>query len=306
MKVGAEKLNTGVEFSNSSGRISGNLTKQEICSCTVMKAGFSSPIMRTIPVIILIACGASLALAQKSAPLSADQLAEITARGRMLAEYDRAAWRSTDAVMATHPKEDSNGRFVCRKSDKSWTCVFGHLGTDKFLIDYEAVQGESPEEFHVQRHEPPAEDTGFYFAGVKAMMVAGKDFQTTAENRPYNPSVLPAPSGQLYVYMVPAQTQNGVFPFGGDARYLVTADGNTIVEKRQLHKAILEMKTQDAAPGKTAGGWHTHVLSDVPEDTDVLYVLSRKPLVPEFIGTGDKKHVRIYVVNTDGAIKVSK
>jgi len=260
--------------------------------------------MQTITsVLACLLCCAPITLAQKSAPLSRDQLAEITARGRFLAEYDQAAWHATDAVMATHPKQDSGSRFVCQKSEKTWTCVFGHLGTDKFLIDYEAVQGTSLEQFQVKRHDPPAEDTGYYFAAVKAMLVAGKDFQFTAENRPYNPSVLPAPSGQWYVYMVPAQTKKGVFPLGGDARYLVTAEGNTVVEKRQLHKSILETTAQTPQGTKIASGFHSHVLTDVPEDTDVFFVLTRRPLVPEMIGTGKKQ---MYEVETDGTIKPMK
>jgi hypothetical protein len=260
--------------------------------------------MRTIfAIVVFVSCFPGIALTEKSAPLSREQLAEITARGRLLAEYDRAAWHATDALMATHPQEDSSGRFVCRETGTTWACVFGHLTADKFLIDNEAVQGASPEVFQIKRHDPPAEDTGFYFAAVKAMIVAGKDFQLTAQNRPYNPSVLPAPSGQWYVYMVPAQTKKGVFPLGGDARYLVTADGNTVVEKRQLHKSILETTAQVPAGGKIAGGFHTHVLSDVPEDTDVFYVLTRKPSVPEMIGTGKKQ---VYEVETDGTIKPLK
>lgn len=33
------------------------------------------------------------------------ELVAITARGRLLAEYDQAAWHATDVVLATHPKE---------------------------------------------------------------------------------------------------------------------------------------------------------------------------------------------------------
>lgn len=260
--------------------------------------------MRTITALVaILSCCTLIALAQKTAPLSREQLAEITARGRLLAEYDQAAWHATDAVMAAHPKQDSGSRFVCRKTEPAWTCVFGHLSTDKFLIDYEAVQGASPEEFQIKHNDPPAEDTDFYFAAVKAMLVAGKDFQLTAESRPYNPSVLPAPSGQWYVYMVPAQTKKGVFPLGGDARYLVTAEGNTILEKRQLHKSIMETTAQVPNGGKFAAGFHTHVLTNVPEDTDVFFVLTRKPLVPEMIGTGKKQ---MYEVETDGTIKPVK
>lgn len=260
--------------------------------------------MRTIlATAVLLSCCAIVATAQKSVPLSKEQLAEITARGRMLAEYDQAAWHATDAVMATHPTGDGSNRFICRKEEKAWTCVFGHLDTDKFIVEYEAVQTAGHEEFQVKHQEPPADDTGFYFTGVKAMMIAGKDFLMTAEKRPYNPAILPAPSGQFYVYMVPAQIKNRVFPLGGDARYLVAADGNSIIEKRQLHKTIIEDASQVPNGGKLAAGFHTHVLTDVPEDTDVFYVLSRKPLVPEMIGMAKKQ---VYEVETNGTIKLLK
>jgi hypothetical protein len=259
-------------------------------------------VMRTF-FLFLLSCCTALALAEKTAPLSKEQLAEITARGRMLAEYDQAAWHATDAVMATNPKQDSGSRFLCRKNDATWTCVFGHLTPDKFLIDYEAIQGPSPQEFQIKRYEPAIEDKGFFFAGAKALMAAGADFQKTAENRPYNPSVLPGPSDQFYVYIVPAQTKKGIYPLGGDARYVVSRDGNTIIEKRQLHKSILEINPANVPKGASfSGGWHTHVLTDAPEDTDVFFVLSRKPLAPESVGAG--KHV--YYIETDGSIKVSK
>lgn len=258
-------------------------------------------VIRTI-FLFLLSCCTAVALAEKTAPLSREQLAEISARGRMLAEYDEAAWHATDAVMSTHPKQDNDTRFVCRKADARWTCVFGRLAADKLLIDYEALQGTSAKEFQVKHHEPPMEDTGFFFAAVRAMMTAGNDFQKTAEKRPYNPTVLPAASGQFYVYMVPAQTKKGIYPLGGDARYLVSTDGSTIVDKRQLHKSILETNQQVPAGTKFAGGVHTHVITETPEDTDVFYVLTRRPLTPESVGAG--KHV--YFIETDGTIKVSK
>lgn len=80
------------------------------------------------------------------------------------------------------------------------------------------------------------------------------------------------------MYVLPAQTQAGIYPLGGDERYLITADGSAIVEKRQLHKAIIEVRPDSMPKGTTpAAGYHTHVLSDVPEDTDVFHVLTRKP-----------------------------
>jgi hypothetical protein len=41
----------------------------------------------------------------------------------------------------------------------------------------------------------------------------------------------------------------------------------------------------------------------VPEDTDVFYVLTRQPSVPEYIGTLKKK---LFIISTDGTIREGK
>ena len=229
---------------------------------------------------------------------------DVTARGKALYEYDEAAWHATDAVRATNPAPESVGRYIANRSDVGWTVVFGHLNEkrDKFLVAYEATQGTSLQEFTVKKLEPPQEDASLYLAAANAIDTALRDFR--GENRPYNVAVLPASSDQLYVYVIPAQTKNGVYPLGGDARYLITTEGTSILEKRQLHKSIIETSPDSIPKGATpAAGFHTHVLSDVPEDTDVFHVLTRQPPQPEYIGTKNKK---LYVIQTDGTILEGK
>ena len=46
------------------------------------------------------------------------------------------------------------------------------------------------------------------------------------------------------------------------------------------------------------GAYHTAVLDDVPEDTDVFHVLARRPPVPEWVAT--QKYV--YKIEPDGTI----
>jgi len=138
----------------------------------------------------------------------------------------------------------------------------------------------------------------FFLFAVRAIDVAMKDFGGTS--RAYNVAVLPAPTEQLYVYLYPAQTKARVYPLGGDVRYLLSPDGLKIVEKRQLHKTILETPPQ---PGKkTVAGFHMHILSDVPEDTDVFHVLTQDPPLPEYVGTA---HF-VYMVMADGTIQIQK
>lgn len=105
----------------------------------------------------------------------------------------------------------------------------------------------------------------------------------------------------MYVYLYPAQVKAGVYPLGTDVRYLLSPDETKIIEKRQMHKTILEYAAPADRSESVAGGYHTHVLSDVPEDTDVLLVLTRQPPVPETVGAGDY----IFTIATDGKIAVA-
>jgi hypothetical protein len=232
---------------------------------------------------------------------SESELAAITARGRTLYEYDQAAWHATDAVVAANPPKELIGRYIARKTEAGWAVAFGRLNEakDAFLIALMATQGASPQQFSVQRIDPPQADTGFFLSAALAVDTVIPVFHG-AEGRTYNASVIPAGNGQLYVYLEPGQTDadGDYFPLGADVRFLVSADGKRALETRQMHKSIIPKA--DVPPGtKLEAGYHTHVLSEVPEDSDVFAVLSRSPLIPEFVGT----KTAIYVVNTDGSIR---
>ncbi|HXQ70664.1 MAG TPA: hypothetical protein VN844_09265 [Pyrinomonadaceae bacterium] len=245
--------------------------------------------------ILLIASIATSAQIPRTTPGSEAELAQITERGRNLAEYDVAAWHGSDAVMALQPTEGSVVRYIAKRTGNSWTVAFGRLNEarDKFLISYEAIQGSTPEEFKAAKLGPPKEDVGFFLFAARAIDTSLTDFK--GEARPYNVAVLPAPSNQLYVYVLPAQTENGIYPLGGDVRYLVSADGLKIVEKRQMHKAIIEFSTS----GNVKAGYHTAIMDQIPEDSDVFHVLARKPSMPEWIAT----NMFVYKIEPDGKIR---
>jgi hypothetical protein len=261
-------------------------------------------ILRTVVFCLALLLLASGIHAQRSPLPTEAGLMEITERGRMLAEYDAAAWHSTDAVQALKPEKGKLGRYIAQKVEAKWVVVYGRLNEarDKFLITYEAAATATPDQFDVKKYDPPQEDRAFYLSAARAIDTALAVF--TAEKRPYNAAVIPAKSGQLYVYVYPARTQADVYVIGGDARYLVSPDGLTIVETRQLHKSILEYKdptkSKKAKEGwQTEMGVHNHILDDVPEDTDVFFAITRKPSIPEMIITWEYT----YTVLPDGTIK---
>ena len=235
------------------------------------------------------------------------ELAAITQRGRALAEYDAAAWHASDAVRMANPKTAEGQISIGKKENGRWTVAFGMLNADKskFLIGYEAEQLVKAKEFAVRKNEPALEDRGFYLFAARAMELASADFGSAGG--PHNVAVLAVTGadakdrqGLLYVYFYPAQTKAGIYPLGGDAKYLVSPDGMKIIEKRQMHKTVAD--TAPAKGKKMVAGYHSHALSDVPEDTDVLRVLQQDPPVPEMIVT---PHF-VYQVASDGTIRIKK
>lgn len=258
---------------------------------------------KSIILSIVILFGILPANAKKKEQTPDPAWAGIAARGRMLAEYDVVAWHASDAVRAMNPTKGSTNSFIARKTEQGWVVVFGRLNAaqDKYLILYQATQGATPQEFNVAENVPYQEDAGYFLFAGRAIEISRKNFHP--QNRPYNMAVLPAESNQMYVYIYPAQTRKGIYPLGGDVRFLISPDGTTVLETRPLHKTILEIDSSKIPSGaKQEGGFHIHVLSDVPEDTDVFYVLTRKPSGPEFIGAG--KHV--YKIEVDGTIGLVK
>jgi hypothetical protein len=227
------------------------------------------------------------------------ELAAITWRGVLLAEYDEAAWQATDALKATHPVEARIGRYIARRTVGGWVVDFGRLNeaSDKFLVAYEAVQRGSSVKFDVRTFDPARDDAGWNLAAAKGIETAMKDFGGTS--RPYNVAVLPAEREGMYVYLYPAQVKAGVYPLGADVRYHVSHDGTKISEKRQMHRAIIE-SLPARKDVKVAVGYHSHVLSDQPEDTDVLLVLTREPRVPEIVVAGPY----MFTIDVNGKITV--
>lgn len=226
------------------------------------------------------------------------ELDAITERGQALAAYDQAAWHSTDAVLALKPRDGAVTHYIPRQTPTGWVVAFGHLAEagDAFIIEYEAKSRTAGGPFIAGAVQPPRRDIDYFLRAVRAIELAKGDFPFL--NHQYNVAALPAAAGDWWVYLLPAQTKPDVWPLGGDGRYRISADGTTVLEKRLLHKSIIEQRSAEAA----AAGYHTHVLSDTPEDTDVFLVLSRRPAIPEYVGTRDF----IYVINIDGSISIEK
>ena len=152
--------------------------------------------------------------------------------------YHHAAWVATDAVAESKGSTTGITTYVGRQDADGWTVVFGRLSEagDKFLVVQEAKVKDADSKVAVKAFSPPREETAFFPSAARALATARDQWWRT--DRQYNFAVIPASSGQVFVYAIPIQTDLEVFPLGGDTRYLVSADGNRILERREMHRAI--------------------------------------------------------------------
>ncbi len=249
-------------------------------------------------IMVLFCCG--IIQAQTPTPPTSAELSEIAARGRLIAEYDAAAWHSTDAVKATNPPKGSHTSYIGKKGeDGRWVVVFGRFDEsgNSYLVTGEARQLASPDKFTVVLHDPPLPDKGFYFKAARAEKTALDAFNKMHPARIFNFTVLPTASDEWFVYAIPAQTDWNVLPYGGDVRYRISPDGTSILETRQMHKTVLEEGVGKEHP---EFGFHTHFLSNIPEDTDIFYALTRKARLGELLVTPKF----VYEFNPDTSISV--
>jgi hypothetical protein len=239
--------------------------------------------------------------AQAQAPATPEQLAAITQRGRALEAYDQAAWHGTDAAQAVSGNDTTGLQYyIARKTGTGWAVDFGKLDSagTAFLTTLEAVSTDG-EHFTATRLVPTRSDTGFLPAAAHAIALTQASFKPVSGFR-YNVAVLPNADGTMYVYLYPAQTDAGIFPIGGDERFTVSADGSKILESHRMHIGVLAQPVGASLPNgaQLRAGFHTVVVENVPQDTDVFHVLARRPSIPDYVDAQGQ----LYVINVDGSI----
>ena len=239
-------------------------------------------------------CLTGAALPQEKPASPQPDLAAISARGQALFAYDQAAARGTDALFALKPDPKGLAHYICEKTPSGWTILVPRWNQshDQLEVVYEAR--ETKGKFVPRKLDQPAPADSHLVAMERALELATADFP--APQRRYNMAVLPAPDAKIYVYLYPGQTRENVWPLGGDVRYTISPDGKTILEKRKLHNSLRDYSIRD---NQTAG-YHLHDVTDVPEDTDVFFVLNRKPSMPEIIGTSKT----LFTIQKDGRIEL--
>jgi hypothetical protein len=248
----------------------------------------------------------SVRLAHAQGDASQKELDEISARGRALAGYQRAAWTASAQLFATNPDPWKVQRYVAYHADSGWVVAFGRLSVerDTFYVSHiaipAAVNGRRVDSlFEIETFRDVGPDTDFLVRAARAMDLAVISHGVTA--RAYTAAAIPSGSGEWFVYLTPSADAANVWPLGDDVRYRVSADGLRVLETRRMHAGMVDASRSTSADGTrlltSKGGKSLH---DLPEDSDVFHALMGRPVVPEIVVT--PRHQ--FVIGVDGGIRV--
>jgi len=241
----------------------------------------------------------ALLLAALAGPVAAQtpdeqrQLDWVQQRGRLLYEIDRAAWVTTDDLRARLPDLATAGI-------RGWTVERDGAA---YVVSYYAGEGEARAVLYRGRVENNRVVAGELLAArplltpaqrrlADARSVVARMGRAPCTRSPFNVAVIPpaAPDGPIDVYALTAQTENGVYPFGGHFRATVAASGE-ILSQRAFTNSCLNMgpPPRRGGRGMPAALAVSHLLDPTP--TEVHVFLSIWAGIPVFVGTGNPPRI---------------
>ncbi len=210
---------------------------------------------KRIILILAVVISTRFVRAEK-APWASDSVpAAIKARGRMLEEYDVAPWHAADAVQAFEAGERQRSTLLCKKEPQRLDgCIRAPQSGERQISDslMKQPEGLTPEEFKVREFDPPVDDTDFYLIAARVLDKAFGGFK--AAQRPYNAYVFPSEAiSRMCICCLRKQTMKFTRLAGMSAySYLFTAYGSSMLEKRTMHKTLLDKTSVASESSKLA------------------------------------------------------
>lgn len=229
------------------------------------------------------------ALAQDAAPeIRQFDIATIEKLGRDIYAQDQVAWHATDALMALH--SDAEMR---REKVRIWIVEQGPEGQRvRFIREGENgpeaaydIDG-APDTPHVSVPQDRAltdAEKGQFQARLQAMTHIAR----SCSDR-YNSVALPDPEGDGWlVWALAATTKPKTWFVGGNYRFTVSKDGNTIMRTDALSRGCLTMAEPAQQAGRqVAAQVSSQLVSSIPVETAVFVNLQSG--LPMYVATPDR------------------
>lgn len=244
---------------------------------------------------LLMACQSIFA--EESRPAK-EVVERVERRGQQIADYERAAIRATNLLLASKPDESKLGLYVVVNKNNVWAVYFGKITENKFHFWYYYSCPEG--QFDKMKPEGEFKDAPkdiYYFA--LAIDLATKAIEPDMRFPRYNTSVFREQDGTIAVYFLPGNTEPDVVLLGGDFKVSVSSDATKVLNKISLHESTFKVPVNMKEDQELIGGFHTHILDDLPVETDVALIILNPILAPHYV-TG-----RIWMSKVDANGKIS-
>ena len=232
--------------------------------------------------------------AASSARSIEQRIADAASRGRLIHEFDRAAWVSSDALMAAVPKDQLSGvgGYVVEASEAQSLRVTYYRGSAAAAQAFFVADVRGGKVVRKELLATPISLSPDQAVLARAREVAG----VRARERSYKPCT-PAPfntvvvpsrqGGPVAVYLLSAQKDAGTYPMGGNYRVIVAPDGQ-VLTSRPYSVSCVNLTVPKLPDGaKPVGLIVTHLLDPVP--TEIHVFASYNLRMPVFVGTPDKR-----------------
>jgi hypothetical protein len=192
---------------------------------------------------------------------------DVMERGYQLAAYQKALAGGTPAASKLLRAPSPKRHAIAVPSGRQLDIRIGELddARQNFLVSADA-SFSAEGTWLATPVNPPRAEPGFTAAAARAIETAQRGL--TSQQR-LNAAVIPSLEKQLYVYLYPAA---GEPVLGPDWRFLVSPDGNTLLETRVMHEA----EARPALEGKRVAAMaHRHPNEEL-EDSDVAFSISHQ------------------------------
>ena len=214
-----------------------------------------------------------------------EEIDRLIRRGQEIANYERVIIKATDLLLASRPDRSKLEVYIAVKDSIRWFIYFGRISEngDSFetYCSYSCPHGLLEKMREVEDEKVVSTDVLQLAKAVK--LTRDSAISQSAKVPAYNTNVFREDDGSITVYLTPGTENPEVILLGGDYKVSISADGSRILNIIQLHNGILEFPLNAEDGMGLAGAYHTHVLNNLPTETDVAFILLNPQLAPHYI-----------------------
>ena len=228
------------------------------------------------------------------APSTDQMVAQAGLIGGLLFTLDRAAWVSSDALMASVPKDQmqAGGGYVVEAVDQRTLRATYYRGEGEAARAFFVADVQAGKVVSRQRLAELVALTPHQLLLARARAIAAdyarQNSLAPCTASPFNTVLMPSRNnGPIAVYLLSAQVDNASYPVGGHYRVVVSPEGK-VLSSRAYSKSCINMGLPKRSSGKAPAGLVvSHLLDPVPTEMHVFASFSLQ--LPLYVITPDKR-----------------